>query len=80
MIRTAVVALNLEMAPALPHVVETSWRSQLPTLSADGITLRELRLSDAAETAYHILEYLAANGRVQAAPGAGPGQTTFRKA
>lgn len=47
MIRTAVVALNREMAPALPHVVETSWRSQLPTLSADGITLRELRLSDA---------------------------------
>ncbi|HJT76670.1 MAG TPA: glucose-6-phosphate isomerase [Gemmataceae bacterium] len=35
---------------------------------------------DAAETAYHILEHLAANGRVKAAPGAGPAATTFRKA
>jgi glucose-6-phosphate isomerase len=35
---------------------------------------------DAAETVYHVLEHLAANGRARVAHEAGPGETTFTKA
>jgi len=31
----------------LPEVVETDWRTHLPVIAASGVTLRELRLSDA---------------------------------
>ena len=34
---------------------------------------------DAAETVFHILEHLSANGRARREPGAEPGETTFRR-
>ena len=44
--RTAVKALPLRDAP--PAVTTSDWRQALPVLSAAGVTLRELRLGDAA--------------------------------
>ena len=45
-------------APTCPEqsrgTVETNWRTQLPVLCAEGITLRELRVSDAASL-HHLL-------------------------
>ena len=38
--------LALCVGAAMPDVVETDWRTQLPVLTATGVTLRELRLSD----------------------------------
>lgn len=37
-------------------------------------------VAGAAETVYHILEHLAANGRARASEGRAPGETTFTKA
>ena len=55
MIRTTAVTLTnrpaATPAPAWPEqsrVVQSDWREQLPVLCAEGITLRELRASDAA--------------------------------
>ena len=56
MIRTTAVATANTPAPVAPapaaiessrSVVQSDWRSQLPVLCADGVTLRELRMSDA---------------------------------
>jgi ribosomal-protein-alanine N-acetyltransferase len=44
-IRTTAVALTSRQAPA--PTVETNWRTQLPVLCAEGITLRELQVGDA---------------------------------
>jgi RimJ/RimL family protein N-acetyltransferase len=47
-IRTTALALTDAPASAAhPQVTTTDWRERLPVLSASGITLRELRLSDA---------------------------------
>lgn len=49
MIHTAVKALRTAQGSASPEpAVNTNWRSSLPVLEAAGVTLRELRLSDAA--------------------------------
>lgn len=47
MIRTSVVAVSGHHVPSELPSIETNWRSQLPTLFAGGVTLRELRMSDA---------------------------------
>ena len=49
MIRTTEAVLTTTPVPvAGHHVVATDWRERLPVLCADGVTLRELRVSDAA--------------------------------
>jgi len=60
-IRTTAVALTnrparpepARRAPA-PPVTQSNWRTQLPVICADGITLRELRVSD-AESLHQLL-------------------------
>lgn len=39
----------------------------------------EAGVADSAETVYHVLEHLAANGRARVAAAGGPGETTFVK-
>jgi len=47
-IRTTALALpDAPASAAHPQVTTTDWRERLPVLSASGVTLRELRLSDA---------------------------------
>jgi [ribosomal protein S5]-alanine N-acetyltransferase len=47
-IRTTALALpDAPASAAHPQVSTTDWRERLPVLSASGVTLRELRLSDA---------------------------------
>lgn len=49
MIRTTEAVLTTSPVPAAGHhVVTTDWRERLPVLCAAGVTLRELRISDAA--------------------------------
>ena len=36
------------ISTAIPEVVSTDWRSGLPVLTGQRVTLRELRMSDAA--------------------------------
>jgi RimJ/RimL family protein N-acetyltransferase len=47
-IRTNAVVSNVVPVPVAPQsVVQSDWRAQLPVLAAKGVTLRELRISDA---------------------------------
>ena len=48
MIRTNPVVSTHVPAPVAAPVVQSDWRTQLPVLTAKGVTLRELRISDAA--------------------------------
>ncbi len=48
MIRTAAVTANNASVSLDRMVVQSDWRAQLPTLHAGGVTLRELRISDAS--------------------------------
>ena len=40
-------SLRTPVAPIEPAAVSTDWKRQLPVLTGTGITLRELRMSDA---------------------------------
>ena len=48
MIRTAIVATTTASIRATRQSTTTDWRERLPVICANGVTLRELRLSDAA--------------------------------
>lgn len=48
MIRTDNRGVLMAQPVAPPRAVATDWRGELPVLTAGGVTLRELRLSDAA--------------------------------
>ena len=48
MIRTAIVAPTTASIRVIRQSTTTDWRERLPVICANGVTLRELRLSDAA--------------------------------